>query len=281
VEFRPTGTSPIIALRETPWGTVMVARMMARVGVVLAAALLVTLAEPAIGAVRSGSGVRDTLTGTSGSDVLVGEGGTDDLWRGRGGDVLVGGGSGDQLHGGPGADVFDAGGGADEVHADDGVGDVVACGSGVDTVYADRVDVLSGCVVNGRLALRGGVLATFDVVGERFRAWVTNRVAMWDLLQVLRGNSTANIPGGKVVRNAGRAAHNAPYSWSLDPAEIVLGDFAIEVCDGRPSYVESHVPDFIQVGYCPWSARLLELKNYTGAAIRRPSPPGSEVPGAP
>lgn len=44
------------------------------------------------------------------------------------------------------------------------------------------------------------------------------------------------------------------WSWHLDPVTINFGDFATEVCDGRPSYVESTLSKWIGKTYCPWSA---------------------------
>jgi hypothetical protein len=51
-----------------------------------------------------------------------------------------------------------------------------------------------------------------------------------------------------------------------------MADFTTEVCDARPSYVEENVGEFVDnVGrYCPWSARLVELRNYTGGEIEPP-----------
>ncbi|MET0554115.1 MAG: hypothetical protein ABW221_13820 [Vicinamibacteria bacterium] len=54
----------------------------------------------------------------------------------------------------------------------------------------------------------------------------------------------------------GDGGFNAPWSWRLDPAAVRLTEAAIELCDGLPSYVESHRPDFPT--YCPWSARIVE-----------------------
>ena len=38
----------------------------------------------------------------------------------------------------------------------------------------------------------------------------------------------------------------------------------IEVCDDRPTYVESHLADFLDVvkSYCPRSAKLVALRDY-------------------
>ncbi len=121
------------------------------------------------------------------------------------------------------------------------------------------------------LKLKGGVLATFDVVGERFRVWVTNRQTIRDLYALQQGQSTASIPSGRILRGPGRARHNAPYHWHLDPWDIEMAEVAIEVCDATPSYVEENVDEFVEnVGrYCPWSAKLVELQDYTEGTDQR------------
>ena len=45
------------------------------------------------------------------------------------------------------------------------------------------------------------------------------------------------------------------HYWHLDPDEVRLVEAAIEVCDGRPSYVETHQSEFPT--YCPWGARVI------------------------
>jgi hypothetical protein len=113
--------------------------------------------------------------------------------------------------------------------------------------------------------LRGGALATFDVEGERFRAWTTNPQTIHDLHALQQGTSTASIPNGRILRGPGRARHNAPYRWHLDPQDIAMAEATIELCDGLPSYVEENVDEFVEnVGrYCPWAAKLVELRDFT------------------
>jgi hypothetical protein len=43
-----------------------------------------------------------------------------------------------------------------------------------------------------------------------------------------------------------------------DPAETRLVEVVIEVCDGRPSYVQQHQDDYRV--YCPWGARVIERR---------------------
>lgn len=112
--------------------------------------------------------------------------------------------------------------------------------------------------------LEGGVLVTFDVTGELFRVWVTNRSTIDKVLALEGGGSSASIPNGRIVRGPGQAGHNGPWNWHLDPEEIDMADFTIEVCDGRPSYVEANIEEFVDrvQRYCPWSAKLVDVQDF-------------------
>lgn len=120
--------------------------------------------------------------------------------------------------------------------------------------------------------LRGGALATFEVGGERFRVWTTNPQTVRDLHELQRGASKASIPSGRILRGPGRGRHNAPYRWHLDPQDMFMVEVAIELCDALPSYVQENMDEFVgKVGrYCPWSAKLIELRDYTGEVGRQP-----------
>lgn len=112
-------------------------------------------------------------------------------------------------------------------------------------------------------ALTGGVLATFDAAGETFKVWVTNPETIAQLLALQRGESTANIPNGRILAGPGEGGHNAPWSWHLDPEDITLAEMTMELCDGAPNYVEDNLAEFTDnIGrYCPWSAELVELQD--------------------
>ena len=71
------------------------------------------------------------LNGRGGNDVLNGRSGNDILNGGAGNDTLIGGAGADSFFGGPGNDT---------VRARDGKKDTIACGTGRDVVYADRID---------------------------------------------------------------------------------------------------------------------------------------------
>ena len=87
----------------------------------------------------------DDLVGYAADDNLDGGDGSDRLLGGRGNDRLVGGRGDDALEGGIGRDSYAAGRGNDVVRSRDGVREVVDCGTGVDTLIADRLDVAIRC----------------------------------------------------------------------------------------------------------------------------------------
>jgi hypothetical protein len=93
--------------------------------------------------VRSGSARADTLRGTRLGDVLRGLGGNDRLFGEGGNDRLYGGSGNDRLVGGNGRDLLDGGPGADVISARDRTHDTIRCGSGRDTVTADRGDAVA------------------------------------------------------------------------------------------------------------------------------------------
>jgi hypothetical protein len=93
----------------------------------------------------SGTRFADQLFGLSGADRLSGRGGRDYLDGGPGNDRISGGNGADVIVGGLGRDRISGGAGNDRIYAVDGQRDVVNCGSGHDTVWADPGDVLRGC----------------------------------------------------------------------------------------------------------------------------------------
>jgi hypothetical protein len=91
-----------------------------------------------------------------------------------------------------------------------------------------------------------------DVEGERF----TIRTSDADTIRLADENLQGRnrmFPMGTL--RSGHGGFNAPWTWHLDPASVRFVEIAIEVCDGRPSYVEAHQPEFPT--YCPWGARVV------------------------
>lgn len=101
--------------------------------------------------------------------------------------------------------------------------------------------------------------ATADFVvsvdGERFVLRLTDPATI-QLAEDNRQGRNNKFPIGPLRQ--GNGGFNAPWTWHLDPAQTRLVDAAIEICDGRPSYVEGHQGDF--PSYCPWGARIVDRK---------------------
>jgi hypothetical protein len=58
---------------------------------------------------------------------------------------------------------------------------------------------------------------------------------------------------------AGDGGFNAPWSWHLVPSSVTAPDLAIELCDGRPSFVQNDLTYWMQSvkQFCPWGARVV------------------------
>jgi hypothetical protein len=94
-----------------------------------------------------------------------------------------------------------------------------------------------------------------DVAGERFVLRTTNADTIRLATENLQGGNR-RFPSGP--RLDGGGGFNAPWSWHLDPDRTQMVEAAIEVCDGKPSYVEAHQADFPT--YCPWAGRIVERR---------------------
>jgi N-acetylglucosamine-6-sulfatase len=92
-----------------------------------------------------GTPAYDYICANGGADRAEARSGDDVVYGGTGNDLLYGEGGHDRINAGHGLDRVYGGIGRDIVYAADGKRDVVGCGDGVDTVYADRVDSTSGC----------------------------------------------------------------------------------------------------------------------------------------
>ena len=115
-----------------------------------------------------------------------------------------------------------------------------------------------------------GLYATFDVEGETFSSQITSPTGVDEALALWAGASTAKIPNGALVCSP--APFNCPWSFHQDPATIEFADVTTEVCDGKPSYVDAHCTAF-GARYCPWSAKLVELRDCRTDPACPPVPP--------
>ena len=91
-----------------------------------------------------------------------------------------------------------------------------------------------------------------SVESEIFVARITDPGTIVQFREAMAG-TRSGFPAGPL--RSGDGGFNSPWTWHLDPDETRLVEAAIEVCDARPSYVETHQSDF--PSYCPWGARIV------------------------
>ena len=98
------------------------------------------------GRTKNGTAKANQLLGTAFADILRGLAGNDNLNGRAGPDKLYGGPGNDTISGGPGTDLLDGGPGNDTINARDRQPDTIHCGPGIDTLTADRTDLITpGC----------------------------------------------------------------------------------------------------------------------------------------
>jgi hypothetical protein len=108
-----------------------------------------------------------------------------------------------------------------------------------------------------RDAALGRVVVTFRTAGdEEYRVLLTHRDDIALARRLLAGEEDPLIPHGRLVRG-GDGGVNIGYSWHIDPDMFEFAQFTVELCDGRPSYVEdgTHSTDY----FCPWSAVVVAI----------------------
>jgi hypothetical protein len=110
--------------------------------------------------------------------------------------------------------------------------------------------MLGGCSAAGPSDAEADFVVS--VVGETFVMRVRDAETIRLARESLEGRNT-RFPIGPL--RVGTGGFNSPWSWHLDPDAVRMTENAIEVCDGRPSYVEAHRAEFPQ--YCPWSAKIV------------------------
>lgn len=127
----------------------------------------------------------------------------------------------------------------------------------------------------GEGSLRG--FADFEVEGDGWgecfvvRLQDPARIAQARLL--LSRPDTAYILVGKLARTDGgfNQCGSHVWNWHIPVDSVDFAEMSIELCDGRPSYIEQNLSYWIDtVGrFCPWSGRLRRERSSSSLPIPR------------
>jgi len=103
-----------------------------------------------------------------------------------------------------------------------------------------------------------GVIVTIRTAGdEEYRVLLTDPEAITTAEELAAGERDPLIPVGTIVRTDDGGV-NIGYGWHIDPASFEWAEMTMELCDGRPSYVEGGTlsGDI----FCPWSAEVASVE---------------------
>lgn len=102
-----------------------------------------------------------------------------------------------------------------------------------------------------------GAIVTIGVGDEEYRILLTDAEAIATAEELEAGHRDPLIPVGTVVRTDDGGV-NTGYSWHIDPASFEWAELTMEVCDGRPSFVEAGT--LTSDIFCPWSAVVVGVE---------------------
>lgn len=102
-------------------------------------------------------------------------------------------------------------------------------------------------------------LFEIEVSGEVFTVAVATEGQATDLRARLQSGTRGVVMGSLA---AGSGGFNAPWPWHLTLQSVTTADFAIELCDGRPSMVSADLSYWIGTvkQFCPWEAKVVREK---------------------
>jgi hypothetical protein len=141
------------------------------------------------------------------------------------------------------------------------IGTLCACGAATDQRADTRTRLSLDPSCNDR---KGGAFITFQMdsspsaAAEQFTVWSVNGSFIDSANAALNTGDRRTPMFDKVL--AGGDCDPA-YHWHVDPAAMSFTDFATEVCDGRPSYLEANLSQWITApgNYCPWGVTVVNV----------------------
>jgi hypothetical protein len=96
-----------------------------------------------------------------------------------------------------------------------------------------------------------------EVSGERFVVEVVTQEQV-DELEARLNSGAVGVVLGSIVEGDG--GYNEPWSWHMVPSTVHTADASIELCDGRPSFIEDDLDYWLDTvrQFCPWGATVVE-----------------------
>ena len=115
--------------------------------------------------------------------------------------------------------------------------------------------LLQGCSMDNSVQPPEGQYFTVKVIDEQFVMLVTKPETIRLAMENLQGKNN-RFPSGRIA--LGNGGYNQAWDWHYVPDSVSMVEVSIEVCDAKASYVNTHLNDFIAVGYCPWSGKIIK-----------------------
>jgi hypothetical protein len=133
---------------------------------------------------------------------------------------------------------------------------------------------------------KAGEYFNVSVVDEYFCVYITNPATLELAYKDYRGEIRRIVSGNL---SGGNGGFNQPWSWHLVPDSVRLVEMAVEICDGKPSFVEKDLENWLKIGiYCPWVSDIIKIgcagitptttTQFTSTTTTRPTTTTTTIP---
>jgi hypothetical protein len=114
---------------------------------------------------------------------------------------------------------------------------------------------LTGC--NDGVGVSTGGTFAVRVEGETFYVRIDNALLATKARRMMVGAEDDQIITASLARGDG--GFNTGYGWHMIPSTVTFADMTTEVCDGRPSDVQSDIDYWVDTvkRYCPWGGHIV------------------------
>jgi hypothetical protein len=104
---------------------------------------------------------------------------------------------------------------------------------------------------------KAGEYFNVSVVDEYFCVYITDPATLELAYKDYRGEIRRIVLGNL---SRGDGGFNQPWGWHIEPDSVRLVEMAVEICDGKPSFVEEDLENWLKIGiYCPWVSDIIKI----------------------
>lgn len=129
-------------------------------------------------------------------------------------------------------------------------------------IYFPKEKITIAIQIRDEKGSKGYFTLFFPSKKETMRLYSSQPSARRLLIENYYQKNKKVLVGDLVDDRPSKSPYDNQWSWHLKPESTVMADYAIEVCDGVPSFIEKNIGYWVKrvKRFCPWYTQVTELK---------------------